>query len=430
MNEHEKKDESAKRSFRREHLRDLFNRSSRETFTRMARMQVFTTAGDAMFTVALAGTIFFAAEPTEARWRVALYLALTIAPFIVAAPFIGPLLDRVAGGRKWTLFAAAAARAFLAFMVLRDLNSIWFYPEVFLFLVMGRVHMISKSAIVPSTVPDEVPLVTANSFLAFLATIAATVFGGVGLLTGMLAPELTLTFSMTFFGLAAWQAWGLPNVAVAPDPPTPAETFELNSDSIKAASQALTVLRGLLGFFIFFAAFNFKSTDKPLWWLGVVAVAAQAGYFVGVIVAPWLRRKIHEQQTIMVTLVMVSFTSFMAFILLALKTVGPVTSLVSVAGFAFSLGACSSVAKLSFDALVQNDAPDGNRGRMFSAFETRFQIVWAGGALIAVIVPFPDLLALGIVVLLSVVAVVGYSTMRHLIKKQHHEVILQQKNRH
>ena len=35
---------------------------------------------DAMVAVALAGSIFFSIDPSAARWRVALYLVLTIAP--------------------------------------------------------------------------------------------------------------------------------------------------------------------------------------------------------------------------------------------------------------------------------------------------------------------------------------------------------------
>lgn len=43
-------------------------------------------AGDVMITVALASTVFFSVPTDEARGRVALYLAITMAPFTLLAP--------------------------------------------------------------------------------------------------------------------------------------------------------------------------------------------------------------------------------------------------------------------------------------------------------------------------------------------------------
>src|SRR5713226_2685005 len=54
--------------------------------------------GDAFVTVALAGTLFFSASVTQARGKVALALIITMAPFALLAPFIGPLLDKVRDG--------------------------------------------------------------------------------------------------------------------------------------------------------------------------------------------------------------------------------------------------------------------------------------------------------------------------------------------
>src|SRR5690606_23642056 len=57
-------------------------------------------AGDVMITVALASTVFFSVPTDEARGRVALYLAITMAPFTLLAPVVGPLLDRLPHGRR------------------------------------------------------------------------------------------------------------------------------------------------------------------------------------------------------------------------------------------------------------------------------------------------------------------------------------------
>ena len=59
-------------------------------------------AVDAAMAVALANTLFFAAASGESKSRVALYLLITIAPFAVIAPLIGPALDRLQHGRRPT----------------------------------------------------------------------------------------------------------------------------------------------------------------------------------------------------------------------------------------------------------------------------------------------------------------------------------------
>ena len=54
----------------------------------------------------------------------------------------------------------------------------------------------------------------------------------------------------------------------------------------------------------------------------------------------------------------------------------------SIAAFAIAGGAACG--RLVFDSLVQRDAPDAARGRAFARFETRFQIVWVVGGVLAV----------------------------------------------
>ncbi len=51
-------------------------------------------AVDAAMAVALANTLFFAAATGESKGKVALYLLITIAPFAVIAPLIGPEAGR------------------------------------------------------------------------------------------------------------------------------------------------------------------------------------------------------------------------------------------------------------------------------------------------------------------------------------------------
>ncbi len=54
---------------------------------------------------------------------------------------------------------------------------------------------------------------------------------------------------------------------------------------------------------------------------------------------------------------------------------------------AVAVAAASAAGRLAFDSLVQRDGADAVRGRAFARFETRFQLVWVFGGVLAVIFP-------------------------------------------
>ncbi|MDG1490218.1 MAG: hypothetical protein P8R36_08010, partial [Actinomycetota bacterium] len=88
-------------------------------FARLARVHVLSAAADTCTTIALAGSLFFNLDPAAARPKVALYLLLTIAPFTVIGPLIGPLIDRLHGGRRAMVLVASIGRALLALLMIR-----------------------------------------------------------------------------------------------------------------------------------------------------------------------------------------------------------------------------------------------------------------------------------------------------------------------
>ena len=52
---------------------------------------------------------------------------------------------------------------------------------------------------------------------------------------------------------------------------------------------------------------------------------------------------------------------------------------------AATVNAAAAIGKLAFESTVQSNAPDANRGRMFSKFETQNQMAWVAGGLLPVI---------------------------------------------
>jgi MFS family permease len=369
-------------------------------FASLARTHAASVSGDALFAIGLAGSVFFSLDFNSARWRVALYLVLTIAPFAVAAPLIGPAIDRIRGGRRWIIVGSMLMRAILAFLITQHMQSLYFYPEAFGMLVLQKIYSISKSAVVPGTVHDDEELVEANSkltVLSALAVVVAAIPGGILLKLGGGAWSVGL--SGIVFSVGTVLALRLRPTVVAIEPVDEAEREELRSAGIVLASSAMGLLRGIVGFLSFMLAFGFKDRDAPLWQLGLVATFAQFGFFVGALLAPRIRRLLSEERILIGALALTVGAGVLCAFLGGLFGSAVLSMLV---------GATGSTAKQAFDSIVQRDAPDANRGRSFARFETRFQLVWVIGALLPIIIPIPIAVGFSIIALVAAVALVRY----------------------
>jgi hypothetical protein len=126
---------------------DLFDQ--RSPFGRLALTHVLMTAGDTLFAVSLAGSLFFSISPTAAKDKVLLYLLVTMGPFAVVAPALGPLIDRSRGARRAMVVLSALGRAALCPFIARDIHSLLLFPEAFLMLVLSKVYLVTKGALVP-----------------------------------------------------------------------------------------------------------------------------------------------------------------------------------------------------------------------------------------------------------------------------------------
>jgi len=141
-------------------------------------------AGDAFVAVSLAGTIFFSTSVDQARGRVVLFLLVTMAPFAVLAPFIGPALDRMQQGRKFLLAGTLLARGLLCWGMSAAINSpVTLLPAAFGVLVLQKAYGVARAAVTPRLLPAEITLVTANA-RSQLITLTVSILGG-GLAAGI-----------------------------------------------------------------------------------------------------------------------------------------------------------------------------------------------------------------------------------------------------
>ena len=414
-------------------LADLLDQE--EPFGRLALVHTIFSAGTTIITISLAGSLFFSISPQEAKGKVFLYLALTIAPFAVVAPALSPLLDRGAYARRTSVAIASIGSALLALAMAGNIQGLLLFPEAFGVLVLSRLYLVAKAALVPSMTETEDDLASANAKLAVLASLAGFVSSPIAVGLLQLGAPWDLRFAFLVFlggGVAAVRLPkpgdplhqkavthtpdGRPVLGPAPpgDPgprrlgtPRPAYVSAPGGGTSSQADRqaridvarerqrlglplyvpevvlgltAMSVIRGAVGFLTFFLAFAFRNLHVAAWWFGFVLLTSAVGSLLGSVAVPSLRRNLSEQQLIFYSLVLCALAGVLTAFSGSLW-VQPILT--------FAAGFATTAAKPSFDSIVQRNVAPAILGRAFAKFETRLQIVWVLCAIVAVVIELP-----------------------------------------
>ncbi|WP_406170700.1 MFS transporter [Streptomyces sp. NBC_00996] len=402
---------------------------------KLIELHAVNGAGDVMITVALASTVFFSVPTDEARGRVALYLAITMAPFALLAPVIGPLLDRLPHGRRAAMASAMLARAFLALLLSSAVvtGGIELYPAALGVLVASRAYGVVRSAVVPRLLPPGFSLVKANSRVTLGGLLATGVAAPIGAGLQVLGPRYPLYGAFAIFIAGTFLSFTLPHKvdsAKGEDRALLAADEEhlhgpqlikkkVRRPGLRTVGTAVThalganaSLRCLSGFLIFFLAFLLR--EHPLTGesaavsLGIVGVSAGAGNALGTAVGAWLKQRAPE----IIIVTVVAFVLGTAIIAALFFGAALVACLTAVAGFAQAL------AKLSLDALIQRDVPELVRTSAFARSETLLQMAWVLGGGIGIVLPLNG--TLGLSVAAAIVAAGWLTTVRGLLSSARH----------
>ncbi|MFF4651743.1 MFS transporter [Streptomyces sp. NPDC001380] len=426
---------------------------------KLIELHAVNSFGDMLITIALASTIFFSVPTGEARGRVALYLLVTMAPFAVLAPVIGPLLDRLPHGRRAAMAMSMLARAVLAWTMAGVIEGggLALYPEALGVLVASKAYGVVRSVVVPRLLPHQVTLVKANSRVTLAGLLATGVAAGVGGLLHLLGPAWPLRGAFLVFVAGTLLAFGLPHTVDsakgeqralllkedaggAGQDGSGGQDGDRDGDgrygdarcgdggdgdggragpgrlrerplrsvgpSVLLALRAVASLRGLSGFLTMFLAFLLRSGSvggmNPGLALGMVAAAAGVGNALGSVLGSWLRTRGPEATvTAMVALAAAAAACGALWF-------GPLT-VTLVAGCA---GLAQSLGKLALDALIQRDVPEQVRTSAFARSETLMQLCWVAGGALGIVLPLDGVLGMGVAA--GVLAVVLAFTLRSL----------------
>ncbi len=354
-------------------------------------------ASDAAMAIALANTLFFAATSGESKGKVALYLLITIAPFALVAPVIGPALDKIQRGRRLAMCVSSAGQALMAIVMALHFDDWLLYPAALGMMVLSKSFTVLKAAVTPRVLPPEITLSKTNARLTVFGLVAAGVFGalasGVNAIWGSSG---ALWFTMVICVAAAVQSMRIPSWVEKTEGEVPASLSAHPERRVKKQRQPMGrqivislwgngTVRVLTGFLMMFSAFAVKAQTEgsgqspvdQLLLLGIIGAAAGVGGFAG----NALGSRLHFGKPDQVILACVGAC-------LGMSVIATVAAGLATAAIVALVGAtASALAKISLDAVIQEDLPEESRASAFGRSETVLQMAWCFGGAVGLLLP-------------------------------------------
>jgi hypothetical protein len=417
---------------------DLFDQST--AFGRLALVHVAMMAGDTLLTVSLAGSLFFSVSPTEAKGKVLAYLLLTIAPFAIVSPLLGPLIDRSSNGRRILVATSALARGLLCWSMASHLNSWLLFPEAFLVLVSSKLYVVTRGTLVPEMArtdqfkehggdvdaagwPTNVVTTGAgfagfNAQLTLLGTVAGLIAGsiGAGILKSLGASSVLIFATLVYLAATAAslrlrrptaRQQHEANAALTPLERDLAVLRPHGDTEVSWGLTAASAVRFTVGFATFLLAFGLRREHASLGWFALALTLSALGSLVGLGLVTRVRNRVHESTMLITSLIAICVGA------LAVSQYATTGTQVALAAW---LGAAAAIAQPSFDAITQRHVPMGAQGRTFARFAVRQQLSWVVGALIPVAIALSFSTGDMVVCVISAVMAVAYFSGR----RRHH----------
>ena len=385
--------------------------------SRVLELHLIASLADTLIVTALASTIFFAVPTAQARGRVATSLAITMVPFILLAPVLGPALDRVRRGRRYALATTMVVRAFLAWVMAGAVAgsngsdaAFALYPAAFGFLVCQKAYLVTRAAAVPRVLPPGSNLVKGNSRVSMSGVVAMTIGGPLGVgITHWFGPEWTLRLAFVIFAGGTALALALParidsnegeedarigalggTGGVRTGKPGGKRGAQSTGPRVVLGLRVNAVMRALSGFLTLFLAFRLRTSPLPglsdTTSVALVVVLAAIGSGVGTGLGGTVRRVRPE----VVEVGLLALTALVAVWSAVGYGLWPVAAVCLISGIAQSLG------KLCLDAMIQDDVPEHVRTSAFARSETVLQLAWVLGGGLGLALPLSGAWGLGV----------------------------------
>jgi MFS family permease len=400
----------------------------RRDFRRLLATRLLSQFGDGVFQAALAGTVLFNPQRAADPLDVAAGFAVLLLPYSLVGPFAGVWLDR--WSRRQVLLCANVARAGLvalvAALVAAAVGGLPFYAAGLAVFSVNRFVLAALSAALPHTTagPD---LVSANAVSTTSGAVATVAGGGAALVllrvvgAGNGGYAVLAASSAVPYLLAAAVAGGFARAALGPD--AAARSARLTARDVlagmvagarhvrsrpraAAALGAISLHRFCYGLLTLMTLLLYRNTfarggglfPGGLMGLGEVVAAGAAGTLLAAVATPLAVRRLGLRRWVVLLLA----GGGAAQLALGLSFLPP-----SVVAGALLLGFVAQAVKICVDTTLQEEMADEFRGRVFSVYDTLFNVLFVVALLVgALVLPAsgistPVLVAIAVLYLLT-----------------------------
>lgn len=396
--------EDARPAARRGHaLRSVLRRPD---FRRLYGTRLASQCADGLFQASLAGVVLFSPESAADPGEIAAGFAALLLPYSFVGPFAGVLLDR--WRRQRVLVVANLVRclfiAVIAVEIAVGLNGPLFYATALLVTSVNRFFLAAQSAAQPHVVAPE-QLVTGNALATTSGSVVAAMGGGIALLLRQVVGDgdggyaLIALASVLGYGSSALLARKFGPDQLGPDDVERSHRETLGDVARglvggarhvaerREVAHALTAI-GAHRFFYGISTIatlllyrNYFTDDgvfrAELAGLGQVFAASAVGTLTAAAITPAAVRRFGKPAWI---------TGLFAAAAVAQVVLGMPYTMQTLLPAAFLLGIVAQGSKISVDTLVQEQIEDDYRGRVFSFYDTLFNVTFVGAAVVAALV--------------------------------------------
>jgi MFS family permease len=378
----------------------------RPDFRRLLGTRLAAQCADGVFQASLAGVVLFSPQSAGEPADIAAGFAALLLPYSFVGPFAGVLLDRwrrqrvfvVANLVRCLLVAAVAAE------IAGGVTGIPFYATALLVTSVNRFFLAGLSAGLPHVVPPS-QLVTANAASTTSGSVAAAAGGGIALLLQQLVGDGNGGYAL--IALSAALGYGTSAFLArrfGPDQLGPDDVERSHRETIgdvarglvagarhvrerREVSSALTAIgahRFFYGISTIMTLLLYRNyfTDEgffraELAGLGQVFAATAIGTLTAAAVTPAAVRRFGKHRWVTGLFAAAAVTELALGLPFTMQTLVPA---------AFLLGLVAQATKISVDTLVQEQVSDDFRGRVFSVYDTLFNVTFVGAAVVAALV--------------------------------------------
>ena len=378
----------------------------RPDFRRLYGTRLTSQCADGVFQASLAGVVLFSPESAADPADIAGGFAALLLPYSFVGPFAGVLLDRWRRQRVlvWSNVLRCLLVGVVAIEIATRVDGVPFYATALLVTSVNRFFLAAQSAAQPHVV-EPAQLVTGNALSTTSGTVAAAAGAGIALLLQQVFGDGDGGYALIALASTVGYGWSaFLGRRFAPDQLGPDDVGRSRRETVTDVARGLVAggrhvaerrevasALAAIGAHRFFYGISTISilllyrnyfTDEGIFQaelagLGQVFAATAVGTLTAAAITPAAVRRFGKHAWVTGLFALAAVTEIAFGLPYQIQTILPAALL---------LGIVAQGSKICVDTLVQEQVEDDYRGRVFSFYDTLFNVTFVAAAVVAAFV--------------------------------------------